>query len=81
MMSYCRNILQWEEKSIECMKMTTGLNSLLTPSKLQIMGQKIHPLKKAYPKWNVTPLLGHFRGRVGICSFLLPWVLPSLSLC
>ena len=35
-------------------------------------------------KWNVTPLLGHFGGRVGICSFLqsppLLLVLPCLSL-
>ena len=34
-------------------------------------------------KWNVTPLLGCFGGRVGICSFLksppLPLSLPPLS--
>ena len=31
---------------------------------------------KKYEKWNATPLLGHFRGRIGICSF---YIEPSFA--
>ena len=44
---------------------------------------KVFHRKQVMEQWNVTPLLGHFGGRVGICSFyrlLCLWCSPlSLS--
>ena len=55
-----------------------------TQPRQNLSGQSIFqsPIKSRFGiQWNVTPLSGHFGGRIGICSFLIEpllWVISSL---
>ena len=46
---------------------------------LMLLKKEVCSSKNAQQKWNVTPLLGHFGGRVGIYRFLQSPPIPKGS--